>query len=123
MIRTKEIGRLLSDEGDVVVFSLDELSRFADAYNVEVDELIEVHKGVRCGFDSEGTFGVDRVTAVTKEGKTVPAVLIGLDPDNVCRFLKENEPTWDQFFKNHPKSGDKASFNEIVADYGRLLVD
>jgi hypothetical protein len=129
-IKYKELGRVLVDAGDVVVFSMNDIIRLAEHLKVNEDVLIALYEGVVCQFDADGTYGVDRLVAVTEEGKTYPVVMIGGEPDKFLRFLGEREQTFHDFYENHPRRAEvsdgetfnRALFEEIAAEYRRKLL-
>ena len=125
MIKNREIGRLLVDAGDVVCFSMDEVSRLAEKLGVSEDGLIARYKGVSCGFAADGNYGVDQLTAINTEGESYPVIMIGGDPEKFHRFLRDDEKDFNEFYKNHPRRaaiGTGKEFNhdlfeEVVQEY------
>lgn len=129
-IKNRELGRVLVDAGDVVVFSMDAIMRLAERLKVSEDTLIQRYEGVSCQFGADGNYGVDRAFAVTQEGKTYPVVLIGAEPDKFKRFLEVDEQSFHDFYESHPRraevgQGDefnRALFEEIAAEYRKVLL-
>ena len=130
MIKNRELGRVVVEAGDVVVFSMDQLLRLAEKLKIDENTLIALYEGIPCQFGANGTFGVDRLVAVTEEGKTYPVVMIGGEPDKFLRFLREGEQTFHDFYENHPKRGvvgegetfNRAKFEEIAVEYRKKLL-
>jgi len=130
-IKNRELGLVLVKAGDVVVFSMDAIVRLAELLKVSKETLIEQYEGVPCQFGANGTYGVDRLVAVTNEGKTYPAVMIGGDPDNFRRFLEVDERTFHDYYESHPRRAEvdngetfnRAIFEEIAAEYRKNLLD
>lgn len=124
-IKNRELGRVLVDAGDVVVFSMDAIMRLAERLKVSEDTLIQRYDGVSCEFGADGTYGVDRLFAVNKEGKTYPVVMIGGEPDKFLRFMDADEQSFHDFYENHPRRAEvgqgetfnRGLFEEIAAEY------
>jgi hypothetical protein len=125
-MRTHELGTLPIDE-DIVCFSAGNVQRLADRLGISQDTLISRYNGVQCelGSDSEGNYGIDAVTAIDEDGRTYPAVVIGVDVDKFKRFLRQDELTFKEFYEKHPRHQDVGSgenfnlqvFEEIVQEY------
>jgi len=129
-VKNRELGRVVVDAGDVVVFSMDAVMRLAEKLKVSEDALIARYDGVACDFHADGTYGVDRLFAITKEGKTYPVVMIGGEPDNFLRFLGAGEQSFHDFYESHPRKAEvgegeafnRVIFEEIAAEYRKKLV-
>lgn len=129
-IKNRELGRVLVDAGDVVVFSMDAIMRLAERLKVSEDTLISRYEGVSCEFGADGTYGVDRLFAVNDEGKTYPVVMIGGEPDKFLRFLGTDEQSFHDFYENHSRKAEvgegetfnRALFEEIAAEYRAKLL-
>lgn len=130
-MRTNELGTLPIDE-DIVCFSLGNIQRLAERLGIDEDTLISRYNGVKCelGSDNEGNYGIDAVTAIDDDGRTYPAVVIGVDVDKFKRFLQKDELTFKEFYNQHPryqdvKSGENFNFdvfNEIVQEYKNKII-
>lgn len=126
--KSREVGRIPVDAGDVVCFSMDMVSRLAEEIGEDVDELIENYGGVPCGFAADGNYGVDQVTAVDSQGRTYPVVMVGA-PQDLVRLLDEDEPTFTEFYRNHPRHKEighgggfnKELFAEIAEEYRKKV--
>jgi len=131
MLRNKELGRVLVDAGDVVVFSMDQVMRLAEKLKIDESTLIARYEGVSCDFGADGTYGVDRLFAIDLQGKTYPVVMIGGEPDQFLRFLGHGEQTFHDFYEAHPRKAEvgqgetynRAVFDEIAAEYRKKLLE
>jgi hypothetical protein len=131
IIRSKELGVISVDAGDVVCFSMDRCLDIAERLNMGVDSFIRNFSGVECNFGADGGYGVDKVIAVQKDGTTYDVVLIGGDIRNFRRFLTVFEPTFNEFMDSHPRSKEighgkdfnKDLFQEIAEEYHQRLLD
>lgn len=129
-VKSRELGRVVVDAGDVVVFSMDQVMRLAEKLKISEDALIQRYEGVPLEFHADGTYGVDRLFAVTDEGKTYPVVMIGGEPDKFLRFLGVDEQSFHDFYENHPRKAEvgegetfnRALFEEIAAEYRKKLL-
>jgi hypothetical protein len=129
--KNRELGRVLVDAGDIVVFSMDQVMRLAEKLKISEDALIQRYEGVTGEFHQDGNYGVDRLFAVTTEGKTYPVVMIGGEPDKFLRFLKADEQSFHDFYENHPRKAEVGQdedfrrdvFEQIAAEYRRKLLD
>lgn len=130
-VKSKELGRVLVDAGDVVVFSMDQVMRLAERLKVDESTLIARYEGVSCDFGADGNYGVDRLFAITREGKTYPVVMIGGEPDKFLRFLGDGEQSFHDFYESHPRRAEvgegegfnRALFDEIAAEYRKRLLE
>ena len=130
-IKSKELGIISVDAGDVVCFSMDRCLDIADRLNMSVDNFIKSFSGVNCEFHSDGGYGVDKVTAVRQDGSTCDMVLIGGDTKNFLRFLNEGEQELNEFIDSHPRLGEigfgnefnRVLFAEIVHEHRRQLLN
>lgn len=124
-IKSKEMGVISVDAGDVVCFSYDEVMNMASECGMGTEAFITQFNGVECGFAADGGYGVDKVTAVQQTGQTYDMILIGGDTRTLRRFLLEGEPNFSEFMENHPKQKEIGSgkdfnegvFAEIAAEY------
>lgn len=129
-MRSSELGKITVDAGDIICFSIDDLMRLAEKLGVSEETLIQRYNGVKCNFGADGNYGVDSLTAVDVDGGTYPVVLIGGDPEKFLRFLGKNDPTFGEFYKNHPRyaeigKGDNFNrelFDLIAAEYKAKLL-
>lgn len=129
-VKSRELGRVVVDAGDVVVFSMDQIIRLAEKLKISEETLIQRYEGVACDFHADGTYGVDRLFAVNDEGKTYPVVMIGGEPDKFLRFLGADEQSFHDFYESHPRKAEvgegetfnRALFEEIAAEYRRKLL-
>lgn len=115
-VKNRELGRVLVDAGDVVVFSMDQILRLAEKLKISEDDLIRRYEGVSCDFNADGNYGVDRLFAVTNEGKTYPVVMIGSEPDKFLRFLGADEQSFHAFYENHPRKAEVGQGDEFKRD-------
>jgi hypothetical protein len=130
MIRSRELGKIIVDAGDIVCFSIDDLMRLAEKLGVSEETLIQRYNGVKCGFGADGNYGVDSLTAVNVDGGTYSVVMLGGDPEKFLRFLGKDDPTFTEFYKAHERylevgTGDQFNqdvFDLIAAEYKAKLV-
>jgi hypothetical protein len=130
-LKSKELGRIPVDAGDVVVFSRDMVDSLAEEIGEDGNDLIERCGGVLCNFQADGNYGVDQLTAVDNEGRTYPVVLIGANPDTFLRFLEATEPGFGEYYRQHPKFREvgqgngfnKEVFAEIADEYRKKLLE
>ena len=131
-IKSKELGVISVDAGDVVCFSMDRCLDIADRLNMSVDNFIGNFSGVKCEFRSDGGYGVNKVTAVDLVGSTCDMVLIGgAVPKNLRRFLNEGEQDFNEFMDSHPRNGEigfgkefnRELFAEIAYEHRRQLLN
>lgn len=130
MLKSREMGRLLVDAGDVVCFSMESIIRLAERLGVSEEALIARYEGVQCGIANDGNYGVDRLTAVNQNGVTHSVVMIGGNPDEFLRFLNDNEQTFHEFYESHARHSEVGTgenfnrevFNEISADYRKKIL-
>lgn len=130
-IKSKELGVISVDAGDVVCFSMDSCLDIAERLNMGVDSFIRQFSGVQCDFRSDGGYGVDKVTAVQQDGSTCDMVLIGGDIKHLRRFLHEGEQGFSEFMDSHPRSGEigfgsefnKELFAEIVNEHRQKMLE
>jgi hypothetical protein len=130
-IKSKELGVISVDAGDVVCLSMDCCLDIAKRLNMSVDNFIRNFRGVKCEFHSDGGYGVDKVTAVQQDGSTCDMVLIGGDTKNLRRFLNEDEQGFNEFMDSHPRNGEIGFgkefngelFAEIADEHRRQLLD
>ncbi len=119
-IRSRELGKLIVDCGDVVCFSVDNVIKLAEQHGFaveKVDEFIKKWGGVECDLRSNGVCGVDQVTAVNQNGSTYNAIIIGADMTEIKRFLLTSEEEFSEFYATHPKAekiGKGKNFNHGV---------
>lgn len=129
-MRSNELGKIAVDAGDIVCFSMDSVMRLAEKLGVSEDTLIKRYDGVECGFGADGNYGVDSMTAVDVDGKTYSVVMIGGEPDKFLRFLGETDPTFNDFYKGHPRYAEvgkgeqfnRELFDSIAAEYRKKLL-
>lgn len=98
-MKTRQLGTIPVDAGDVVCFSMDRVLAMAEAagYGEDVQEFIEDNRGVACALPGDGVYGVDQATAVDDKGKTYSVAVIGL-PDNARRLLDDGEQTFREWY-------------------------
>ena len=90
-MKQEYLGRLVVDAGDVVCFSVDSVMKMMKEMGYknppeEVEDFIDRFDGVECGFDADGVYGMDKVTAVDEDDNEFEAVLIGA-PNNTVKIL------------------------------------
>ena len=131
-IKSKELGVISVDAGDVVCFSMDRCLDIAKRLNMSVDNFIGNFSGVKCEFRSDGGYVVNKVTAVDLVGSTCDMVLIGgAVIKNLRRFLKKGEQDFNEFMDSHPRNGEigfgkefnRNLFAEIACEHRQQLLD
>lgn len=128
MVKHKEIGRL-SLEGALVCFSMGEITRIASKLNISEEELVSKYEGILYSFGQDGTYGVDQLTAISNDGMTHSVIMIGGEPREFSRFLNDDELSFGEFYKNHPRRSEVGTgsnfndeiFREIEQEYKNLL--
>jgi hypothetical protein len=122
MIKNTEIGTIPVDTTDIVFFSMDSIVEIANKLGIDADTLIDFYDGLSCGFNSDGEYGVDRLTAVNDDGTTCSVIIIGNNSEQFVRFLNKEEPTFEEFYSSQPtKSDDPEWFDAVVDDYKKLI--
>jgi hypothetical protein len=124
--RSRRLGSLVVDTGDVVCFSSDSVLRIIEALGGKVedyDAFIERFDGVRCGFHADGSYTVDQVTAVARSGATSAAVVIGGEGGQFQRLLREDEPTLEEFLSAHPRKEEMGTGKDFNSRVFRQLCD
>lgn len=131
-IKSKNLGCLSVDAGDVVCFSMDSViklasllgrgfgnSRLGDVHSQsnDIDEFIKEHEGVCCEFGCDGGYGVNRVHIISPEGECYDGVLIGGCPGPI-RLLPDSLPSYGEFVDPRLDSWEKLS-----EDYKNLMVE
>jgi hypothetical protein len=130
--RSHRLGSLSVDTGDVVCFSSDDVLRMVQALGGTVEDysaFVERFGGIGCDFHADGSYAVDRLTAVTDKGETQDVVVIGGDWKRFQRFLRQGEPTLTEFLDGHPRKEEVGAgesfrlgiFRRLCAEHRRLL--
>ncbi len=112
-VRRNIIGHLAVNRGDVVCFSFDlviklaeqlgrgfgnkKLESFDDQYS-DLQDFIREYEGVLCQFNADGNYEVSSVSAISRQGESYDAVLIGA-PGGDIQFLTTNMLTYDDWAK------------------------
>jgi len=118
MIKTTEIGGLIANHEELVFFSLDDVIQIANRLKIPVDELVDTFNGVQFPAPSVG-YSVNKCHVIDNDGEVHDVALIGADPEKFVRFLKMDEPSFEEFLKAHPDyciMGEGKFFNEEVHD-------
>lgn len=103
--RLTSLGKLSVDTGDVVCFSSDSVLRILRALGKDVnnyEEFLQQFDGVPCQFAADGSYHVEKMTAVHQKGESCDLVVIGDGMRTFRRFLRPDEPTFTEFFEAHP---------------------
>jgi hypothetical protein len=125
-IRRQCLGSLSVDTGDVVCFSSDAVLRIIEALGGTPEDLsafVERFGGVGCGFHADGRYAVDRLVAVDDDGETRDVVVIGGEWKGFERFLREDEPTFDEFLDGHPRKAEVGTGKSFRPGIFRQLCD
>lgn len=123
MIKNTEIGQISVDTTSIVFFSMDSINEIAVKLGIDSSTLIEFYDGVKCDFNSDGEYGIDRVTAVNDDGTTNSIIIIGNNCETFKRLLNDDEPTFEEFYKTHEGNKDDPEWwNTVVNDYKKLIM-
>lgn len=134
-IRNEENGVFPTVSGDIAVFNIEMIDLIAERIGVSRDELLSDYGGVQAHVGKAKLVGVDTVHSVLNDGVVVPSVLINSYPDDLKRFLRPEEKTYQEFREEAMRRWDEDieaannyNFAKMEQDYtnyvlGRKLVD
>lgn len=112
MIKTRELGVLLVDAGDIVCFSKDDLLILAATMGTSYEALVQRFNGIACELNANGGYGVESIEMVGESGKREVIVIGG--GDDFAQFVaNELYPSGDEETK-HEDNGDTRSSIESV---------
>jgi hypothetical protein len=131
--RSQRLGFLSVDTGDVVCFSSDDVLRIIEALGGTTEDyssFVERFDGIPCDFRADGRYSVDKLIAVANDGVIHDVVVIGGgDWKGFQRFLREEEPTLEEFLSGHPRKAEMGTgksfrpgiFRQLCDEYRRQL--
>jgi hypothetical protein len=132
-LRARSLGSLTVDTGDVVCFSSDAILEMIKQLGGDVEDyeqFIERFGGVPCQFHCDGRYTVDQLIAVVDNGDTHNVTVVGGSWRRFARFLRNDEPTLDEYIARHPDQskigqGDNFKpriFKRLCREHRALLI-
>jgi hypothetical protein len=102
MIRAKELGKIDSESGKLLLLSKEVMQTICDKLNINFFEFCQDNEVVLLDMKCRDiVVGVDMTEAIHKDGLVYSAPIIGIEPENFIGFLNDRQMVFQDFSKQH----------------------
>jgi len=102
MIRAKEMGKIASESGKLILLSKEVMQTICDKLNINFFEFCQDNEAVLLDMKCRDiVVGVDMTEAIHKDGLVYSAPIIGIEPENFIGFLNDRQMVFQDFSKQH----------------------